>query len=96
MDLIFVHHFLVFHLYPNILGIDGPYISASNNPTLHPIFFKAKARLVANVDFPTPPFALDIAIVNFVPIIGFFLKNLFLLIFHCIASLSSGFLSVIY
>ena len=31
------------------------------------LFFKAKAKLVANVDFPTPPLALDIAIVNFVP-----------------------------
>ena len=34
----------------------------------------ASARFVANVDLPTPPFALDIAIVNFVPGIGFFLK----------------------
>ena len=34
-------------------------------------FFNAKARFVAKVDLPTPPFALDIAIVNFVPIIGF-------------------------
>ena len=50
-------------------------MSASNNPTLHPDFFRAKARFVANVDFPTPPFALDIAMVNFVPIIGFFLKD---------------------
>ena len=40
---------------PNILGIEGPYISASNNPTLQLICFKAKARLVAKVDFPTPP-----------------------------------------
>ena len=46
-------------------------MSASNNPTLHPIFFKAKAILVANVDFPTPPLALEIAIVNFVPLMGF-------------------------
>jgi len=38
---------------------------------LHPIRFKAKARLVAKVDFPTPPFALEITIVNFVPKIGF-------------------------
>ena len=34
--------------------------------------FKANARFVANVDLPTPPFALEIAIVNFVPNIGFF------------------------
>ena len=46
-------------------------MSASNKPTLHPICFKANARLDAKVDFPTPPFALEIAIVNFVPIIGF-------------------------
>ena len=42
-------------------------MSASNNPTLQPKFFNAKARFVANVDLPTPPLALDIAIVNFVP-----------------------------
>ena len=49
-------------------------MSASKRPTLHPIFFKAKAILVAKVDLPTPPFALEIAKVNFVPGIGFFLK----------------------
>ena len=42
-------------------------MSASNNPTLHPTCFKAKAKFVAKVDFPTPPFALEMAIVNFVP-----------------------------
>ena len=47
-------------------------MSASNNPTLHPICLNAKARLVAKVDLPTPPLALEIAIVNFVPLIGFF------------------------
>jgi len=36
-------------------------MSASNKPTLHPIFFKAKAKFVAKVDFPTPPFALETA-----------------------------------
>ena len=46
-------------------------MSASKRPTIHPIFFNAKARFVANVDFPTPPFALEMAIVNFVPRIGF-------------------------
>ena len=50
-------------------------MSASNNPTLHPVFFNAIAIFVANVDFPTPPFALEIAIVNFVPLIGFFTKD---------------------
>ena len=51
-------------------------MSASSKPTLQPICFKAKARLVAKVDFPTPPFALEIAIVNFVPKIGFFVNFL--------------------
>ncbi len=46
-------------------------MSASSKPTLHPSCFKAKARFVAKVDFPTPPFALEIAIVNLVPKIGF-------------------------
>ena len=57
---------------------------------MHPIFFKAKAMFVAKVDFPTPPLALEIAIVYFVPGIGFFLK-VFPPIFFFIASLSSGF-----
>ena len=47
-------------------------MSASKIPIFNPRFFNAKARLDANVDFPTPPFALDIAIVNLVPLIGFF------------------------
>ena len=68
-------------------------MSASSKPTLHPICFKAQARLVAKVDFPTPPFALDTAIVNFVPKIGFFV-NFLGSNFFFIASLSSGFLSV--
>ena len=75
---------------PNILGIEGPYVSASNNPTLQPICFKAKARFVAKVDFPTPPLALEMAIVNFVQLIGFFSTD-FPLNFLCIASLNSGF-----
>ena len=41
---------------------------------------------------PTPPFALEMAIVNLVPIIGFFL-NTFGSILLFIAALSSGFLS---
>ena len=69
----------------NILGIEGPYISASSKPTLQPICFNAKARFVANVDLPTPPFALDIAIVNFVPKIGFFVNSLGSHFFlHCV------------
>ena len=47
-------------------------MSASNSPIFNPRFFKANARFVAKVDFPTPPFALDIAMVNLVPFIGFF------------------------
>ena len=58
----------------NNFGKDGPYISASNRPTLHPICFSAIARFDAKVDLPTPPFALDIAIVYFVPLIGFLVK----------------------
>ena len=46
-------------------------MSASSKPTLQPVFFRANAKFVANVDFPTPPLALDIAIVNLVPRIGF-------------------------
>ena len=42
-------------------------MSASSNPTLQPIFLRANAKLVAKVDLPTPPFALEIAIVNLVP-----------------------------
>ena len=60
-------------------------MSASSKPTLQPICFKAKARLVAKVDFPTPPFALDTAIVNFVPKIGFFSELSRLQFFlHCV------------
>src|SRR6056300_947900 len=69
-------------------------ISASSRPTLQPTCFKARARFVAKVDFPTPPFALEIAMVNFVPKIGFFV-NFLGSSFFFIASLSSGFLSVI-
>ena len=61
-----------FSFIENSFGREGPYISASSKPTLHPIFFRANDIFVANVDFPTPPLALEIAIVNFVPFIGFF------------------------
>ena len=47
-------------------------------------------RLVAKVDFPTPPLALEIAMVNLVPLIGFFSREL-PLSFFLIASLNSGF-----
>uniref|UniRef100_W8C0A8 Uncharacterized protein n=1 Tax=Ceratitis capitata TaxID=7213 RepID=W8C0A8_CERCA len=39
-----------------ISGIDGPKISASNNPTRFPILARLTARFTATVDFPTPPF----------------------------------------
>ena len=51
-------------------------MSASSKPTLQPICFNAKAKFVAKVDFATPPLALDMAIVNFVPKIGFFVNFL--------------------
>ncbi len=70
-------------------------MSASSNPTLHPTFFSANARLVAKVDLPTPPFALEIAIVNLVPNIGFFLKTLGSNLFFDVAFIS-GFLSGIF
>ena len=54
---------------------------------MHPVFFSAKAIFVANVDLPTPPFALEIAMVNFVPLIGFFV-SVFVLI---LGSISLGF-----
>ena len=57
-----------------IFGSEGPYISASRIPTFEPVDFKAKAKFMAKVDLPTPPLALDIAMVNFVPFIGFFVK----------------------
>ena len=57
-----------------IFGNEGPYISASRIPTLEPTDFKAKAKFIAKVDLPTPPLALDTAMVNFVPFIGFLVK----------------------
>ena len=51
-------------------------MSASSNPTLQPVFDSAKAKFVAKVDFPTPPFALETAMVNLVPNIGFFVNVL--------------------
>ena len=40
---------------PNILGILGPKMSVSSNPTLYPKRAKAIARLAETVLFPTPP-----------------------------------------
>ena len=58
------------------------------------VVLRAKAKFVAKVDFPTPPFALDIAIVNLVPGIGFLLK-VFGSVFAFIVSLRPTFLSFI-
>ena len=44
--------------------------SVSNIPIFKPRFCKAKARLIATVDLPTPPFALETSNVNLVPLIG--------------------------
>ena len=55
----------------NIIGIDGPYISASKIPTENPMPFKETARLDVIVDFPTPPLPEATAIILFIPGIGF-------------------------
>jgi hypothetical protein len=47
--------------------------------------FKAKAKFVAKVDLPTPPLALDMAMVNFVPFMGFFVKIFEVIFFKSIA-----------
>ena len=57
---------------PSIFGIDGPKISASRIPTLYFNFFKAMAKLTEIVDLPTPPFALETAIIFLTPAIGSF------------------------
>lgn len=43
------------------VGMEGPKMSVSRMPVRHPLLTKAKARLTAIVDFPTPPFAEDTA-----------------------------------
>jgi len=48
---------------PKILGILGPYMSASNKPTLDPDFDSAIAKLLLTVDLPTPPFPEATAII---------------------------------
>ncbi|MCY1310390.1 hypothetical protein D9M70_605720 [compost metagenome] len=50
-----------------MIGIDGPEISASRIPTLAPAFLSAIARLAVTVDFPTPPFPEEMAIMFFTP-----------------------------
>jgi len=50
-------------LTPSIIGILGPYTSASMSPTRAPSLANDTAKLVATVDFPTPPFPLDTAMI---------------------------------
>ena len=50
----------------NIVGIDGPKISASINPTLKPSLLRPTATFDDIVDFPTPPFPEVIAIIFFI------------------------------
>ncbi len=50
---------------PSIFGSSGPFISASRSPTLNAFCARVTARLVATVDFPTPPFPLITIIVCF-------------------------------
>ena len=42
-------------------------MSASNNPTLAPNDFKAKAKFTDMVDLPTPPIPEETAIIFFTP-----------------------------
>src|SRR5688572_13136471 len=51
-------------LTPIIRGTLGPYTSASMSPTRAPVDASAMARFVATVDFPTPPFPLDTAMMR--------------------------------
>jgi hypothetical protein len=46
-----------------IVGKLGPYMSASNIPTLNPNFCNENAKLTATVDLPTPPLQLLTAII---------------------------------
>ena len=55
----------------NMVGIDGPYISASKSPTLKPIFDKVTAKLAVTVDLPTPPFPDAMTMMFFTPCISF-------------------------
>ena len=50
-------------LIPVNLGKLGPYMSASKIPTLYSDLSRARARFIAVVDFPTPPFPLATAII---------------------------------
>jgi len=52
---------------PNILGIEGPKMSASMRPTDAPPLARATARLTARVDLPTPPLPEATAMMFFTP-----------------------------
>ena len=49
----------------NIVGIDGPYMSASIIPTEYPAFKSPPARFAVSVDLPTPPFPEAMAMIFF-------------------------------
>src|SRR5690606_5907718 len=51
----------------NIVGMDGPKMSASIKPTLAPACARATARLVVTVDLPTPPLPEAIATIFLTP-----------------------------
>ena len=59
----------------NIVGIEGPKISASIKPTFAPIFDKPTAILEEIVDFPTPPFPDVMAIIFLIFLTILFLSN---------------------
>jgi len=50
---------------PNMVGMLGPYRSASIRPTFAPVDARLTARLTAMVDFPTPPLPDATAIMFF-------------------------------
>src|SRR6476646_7810479 len=52
---------------PIIIGMFGPYTSASMRPTLAPVKASAQARFAATVDLPTPPFPLLMAMTCLTP-----------------------------
>lgn len=60
---------------PNILGTDGPNMSASNNAVLRPFLARVTARLTATVDFPTPPLPDATTIMFLIPSMGIFSKD---------------------
>ena len=52
---------------PNIEGVLGPYISASNKPVFNPNLAKEHAIFTAIVLLPTPPLPLLTAIICLIP-----------------------------